>query len=88
MDESSEIFTYERKAYEGTLDEELKNKFEIDNKQILYYIIKELKSLFPNGINNILDVGGGIDPTLNSITQHVKINNAYSTDLYVPPDYI
>lgn len=71
------------------MEEELrKRKFEIENKRMLYYIIKELKSLFPNGINNVLDVGGGIGATLYSISQYVKISNAYSVDLYTPPEYI
>jgi hypothetical protein len=90
MDESfRDFYSRERRVYEGTLEEELgKRKFEIENKRMLYYIIRELKLLFPSGINNVLDVGGGIGATLYSISQYVKISNAYSGDLYKPPEYI
>jgi len=90
MDESfRDFYSRERRVYEGTLEEELgKRKFEIENKRMLYYIIRELKLLFPSGINNVLDVGGGIGATLYSISQYVKISNAYSVDLYIPPEYI
>ena len=90
MDESfRDFYSRERRVYENILEEELgKRKFEIENRRMLYYIIIELKSLYPSGINNVLDVGGGIGATLYSISQYVKINNAYSMDLYIPPEYI
>lgn len=51
---------------------------------MLYYTIRELKMLFPGGINNVLDVGEGIGATLYSISQYVKVSNACSVDLYIP----
>ena len=61
MDESfRDFYSRERRVYENTLEEELeKRKFEIENRRMLYYIVRELKLLFPSGINNVLDVGGG-----------------------------
>jgi len=89
LDESfRDFYSRERRVYENTLEEELeKRKFEIENRRMLYYIVRELKLLFPSGINNVLDVGGGIGATLYSISQYVKINNAYIMDLYTP-EYI
>lgn len=48
MDESfRDFYSRESRVYEDTLEEELrKRKFEIENKRMLYYIIKELKLLF------------------------------------------
>jgi len=45
MDESfRDFYSRERRVYECTLEEELgKRKFEIENKRMLYYIIRELK---------------------------------------------
>ena len=61
---------------------------EVRSRGMLYYIIKELKRLFPDGVSRVLDVGGGIGATLYLINRHVKINEAYSVDLYVPPQEI
>ncbi|BFI73757.1 SAM-dependent methyltransferase [Nanoarchaeota archaeon] len=87
MDEDIiEFYSTKRENYEETLDKELeKRKFEVENKRMLYYIIRELKNLYPRGIDNILDVGGSIGATLYTISQYLKINNAYSIDLYLPP---
>ncbi|WP_048049709.1 hypothetical protein [Saccharolobus islandicus] len=59
MDDSfRDFYSRERKVYEDKLDIEIqKREFEIRNRRMLYYIIKELKMLYPSGINNLLDVG-------------------------------
>ena len=85
-DRINEFYTTGRKNYEDVLSVEIeKREFEVREKRLLYYVINELKKLFPNGINRILDVGGGIGATLHVMSRYVRINEAYSIDLYVPP---
>ena len=88
-DPITHFYTTNRKNYDGPLSVEIqKYEAEIREKGMLYHIIKEIKKLFPDGIDRVLDVGGGIGAKLYVISRYVKINEAYSVDLYVPPQEI
>ena len=61
---------------------------EIKNKGLLYYIIKEVKQLFPNGIKCALNAGGDLGIDLILMKENgISIKEAFSIDIFTPENH-